>query len=120
MQKEVFSISATLLPRTILIAIVEQLEEDLESWKESINKDYRPGHAYLLSGMLDLCSIELKIRISFHYYSAVIALARLKINILPAQYTSIGKESEDKLLNSCGSIIELTRLVGVESYTPIS
>lgn len=120
MQKEVFSISATLLPRSILICIVERLEEELENWKDSITKEYRPGDECLLSGMLDLRSIELKVRISFHYYSAVIALSRLNINIMPSDCSAIARTSEEKLLNASRAIIELTRLIGVESHTPIS
>ncbi|KAJ5669246.1 hypothetical protein N7462_010316, partial [Penicillium macrosclerotiorum] len=110
-QIAVFSISATLLPSHIMVATIEELELELENWKDSIDEKYRPGHIFLQPDGLDSLSIGLKIKIAFHYYSASIALIRLKMNILSPDLKDSRLKSEMKLISACRSITELTRFI---------
>ena len=102
-----------------MASIINSFMLDLEGWKNTIIDQFQPGCALLQVGGVDSISIELKIRISCHYYSALIALARLKLNILSPESIKDRLECEKVLIHSCRSIIELTRHIDVETYTPI-
>lgn len=117
-QDTLFSTSATLIPSDAMVSI-DSFMLDLEGWKNTINDEFQPGRALLQLGGVDSISIELKIRISCHYYRAVIALARLKLNILSPQSIRGRLECEKVLIHSCRSIIEFARHIDVETYTPI-
>lgn len=90
---------------------------DLEGWKNTTKDEFQPGRAILQVGGMDSISLELKIRISCHYYSILIALARLKLNILSPESIQDRVKCEKVLIHSCHSIIELTRHIDVETYT---
>lgn len=111
--------SATLIPPQTMVTAIDSFMLDLEGWKNSINEQFRPRRTVLQVGGVESISVELKIRISCHYYSAVIALARLKLDLLTEGSTQDRRESEKALIDASRSIIELTRYIDVETYTPI-
>ncbi|KAJ5604016.1 hypothetical protein N7537_006972 [Penicillium hordei] len=114
-----FSITATLVPSIAIMTLIDSLNGELERWKESVGEDFRPGTLLQQSGCLNSLSVAVKIRLSYHYYSAVIALARLKLSVASRE-TNTGKlPCEQVLLHASRSIVELTRYIDVETYTPI-
>ncbi|KAJ5721925.1 uncharacterized protein N7483_009859 [Penicillium malachiteum] len=117
-QSSLFTISATLVPNNTLIARIEGFEIDLDRWQMSIVPHFRPG-CNLQANVMGSLLMELKLKISFHYYSAVIALARLKLSILPEDLISKRQETAKQLLHASRAIIDLTRYIDVETSTPI-
>lgn len=114
-----FSISATLIPSSTILNTIDALNGELERWRKSIGKDFRPGNSFQQSGSLDSLSIRLKLMLSYQYYSAVIALARLKLNVASWESDPSKLQAEQVLLHASRSIVELTRYIDVETYTPI-
>ncbi|KAJ6028138.1 hypothetical protein N7540_003714 [Penicillium herquei] len=118
-QSSLFTISATLVPDNTLVTSIDGFEADLERWKESIIDHFRPG-CNLQANVMGSLLMELKLKISFHYYSTVIALARLKLSILAESLVATRQETEKRLLHASRAIIDLTRYIDVEMSTPIS
>lgn len=114
-----FSISTTLIPVGSLHLALNAYSSELEDWKDTVPEEFRPGNPFAPSTILDSTWMSMALRLSYHYYSAVIALGRLRLN-LPHGDTCwpVGK-SKDALLNASRKIIELTRYIDLESYTPI-
>ncbi|KAJ5633714.1 hypothetical protein N7528_001556, partial [Penicillium herquei] len=117
-QSSLFTISATLFPDNVLITSIDGFEVDLERWKDSIIDHFRPG-CNLQANVMGSLFMESKLKISFHYYSAVIALARLKLSILAEDFIPKRQEAEKRLLQASRAIIDLTRYIDVETSTPI-
>lgn len=115
----IFSITATLIPSITITATIDSLNGELERWKESIGEEFRPGTVLQQSGSLNSLSVAVKIRLSYHYYSAVIALARLKLSVTSRETNTSKLPREQVLLHASRSIVELTRYIDVETYTPI-
>ncbi|GFF53867.1 hypothetical protein IFM51744_08216 [Aspergillus udagawae] len=114
-----FSISTTLVPASALHAAIDAYLLELEGWRESVPEEFRPGNFFPPSKMSDDTYISMALRLSYHYYSAVIALSRLRLNLPPANFYQQVTESKNALLAACSRIIELTRYIDLESYTPI-
>ncbi|KAJ6124366.1 hypothetical protein N7471_011683, partial [Penicillium samsonianum] len=114
-----FSISATLVPSSTILTTIDALNGELERWRKSIGKDFRPGNGFQQSGNLDSLSIRLKLMLSYQYYSAVIALARIKLNVASWESDPSKLQAEQVLLHASRSIVELTRYIDVETYTPM-
>ncbi|CAG8908611.1 unnamed protein product [Penicillium egyptiacum] len=114
-----FSISATLVPSSKILTNIDALTGELECWKKSICEDFQPGNDFQQSGRLDSLSIALKLMLSYQYHGATIALARLKVNVASSEADPSKLQAEQVLLRASRSIIELTRYIDVETYTPI-
>ncbi|PLB46037.1 hypothetical protein P170DRAFT_414839 [Aspergillus steynii IBT 23096] len=112
-----FSISASVNTEESYYTAIDHVEDRLERWKMALPGDFRPGghRSYSFSdpgfkmGILQThCS----------YYSLVIALARLTIQISPEK----GHRHEDskrKLMESARRLIELTQYIDKAPHTPI-
>jgi hypothetical protein len=120
-----FSISTTLVSPDTLHAAVDIYMDELEAWRMSIPEDFRPGAIFfppqnIAENNATSISISIALRLNFHYYSAVIALSRLYLN-LPR-----GKDSEQRstdcenaLLAAASRIVELTKYIDLASSTPV-
>ncbi|KAJ5727696.1 hypothetical protein N7493_005516 [Penicillium malachiteum] len=117
-QSSLFAISATLVPENTLVTSIDAFEVDLERWKDSIIDHFRPG-SNLQANVMGSLFMESKLKINFHYYSAVIALARLKLSILTEDLIQKRQETEKRLLLASRVIIDLTRYIDVKTSTPI-
>jgi hypothetical protein len=118
-QSALFTISATLISPSLLVPAIDDFELELEKWKQSIPEHFRPGSS-LHSVGLGILSAETKLKINFQYYSSVIALARLKLSVLPEESSHKRQEAEQRLLHTSRAIIDLTRYIDLEAYTPVS
>ncbi|KAL2850203.1 hypothetical protein BJY01DRAFT_210189 [Aspergillus pseudoustus] len=119
-----FTISTTLISTDTLQAAVAGFMDELEAWRMSIPEVFRPvaniPPQSIADGNNASISISMVLRLNFHYYSAVIALSRLYLN-LPRRKNSENrsKECESALLAAASRIAELTKYIDLASYTPV-
>ncbi|KAH8702516.1 hypothetical protein BGW36DRAFT_424789 [Talaromyces proteolyticus] len=114
-----FSISATLLPMASIRATIISFNCKLESWRLSVPEAFRPGNSLRSFNKLDNPSNMIFLRVHYHYYCAVIALARLGSSLPPAEAPYSLAERREMLLKACSTIIELTNQIDIAPYTPI-
>jgi hypothetical protein len=64
--------------------------------------------------------MQIAIRLQFYYYSAIIAIARLDLSVNSLRQNESGQsENKRTLMASARAIIELTKYIDTEAYTPI-
>lgn len=117
--ESLFSISATLRPAELSCTAIDVVSNDLEQWRVSIPEPFRPGSLFPSAGLQPHSSMEVALRIRYHYYSAVIALSRLDLQVSAERYKTRESESRMMLMNTARAIIELTRYIDAEPHTPI-
>ncbi|QKX53732.1 uncharacterized protein TRUGW13939_00812 [Talaromyces rugulosus] len=114
-----FSISATLLPTASVRDTLILFNRKLESWRLSVPEEFRPGTSLRCFNKPDNPSNMILLRLNYHYYCAVIALARLSSDLPPAEASYLLTERREMLLKACSTIIELTNQIDVAPCTPI-
>lgn len=100
-------------------AAIDIVSDDLEHWRNSIPEQYRPGLPFRPQHFMSPCALQVALRIHYYYYSGVIALSRLALNVGAANPGPRQSESKKALMNAARLIIELTRYIDAEAYTPI-
>lgn len=113
-----FSITATLVAADVTQAAINTFFVELEHWRSSIPEEFRPGNSSDTLKFSDSNLMAVIVRVHYHYYSVVIALSRLSLNIQRGE-TSLSVESKKALLNAARVIVELTNYIDIEGYTPI-
>ncbi|CAG8327954.1 unnamed protein product [Penicillium salamii] len=112
-----FSVTASTKSPDSLLPSVNLVETMLEDWRQSIPPIFRPGETLQRSVLADPHTKEIAIRTQFYYFHLVIALQRMKVHL------SSEKQKTDEylrtLLNAARQIVDLTRFIDVEPYTPV-
>ncbi|CAG8947778.1 unnamed protein product [Penicillium salamii] len=112
-----FSVTASTKSPESLLPSVNLVETKLEDWRQSIPPIFRPGETLQRSVLADPHTKEIAIRTQFYYFHLVIALQRMKVHL------SSEKQKTDEylrtLLNAARQIVDLTRFIDVEPYTPV-
>ncbi|GKT69017.1 fungal specific transcription factor [Colletotrichum tofieldiae] len=116
-----FSVSGSLKTRTQYQAALDRIQGLAERWRMSIPKDFRPGMPYMHHGSLNPGTRMAFIQTSYNYYALTIALDRLALHIEENQTgrEMIREEHKRRLMNTARAVVELTRYIDVDSYTPI-
>ncbi|GKT96885.1 fungal specific transcription factor [Colletotrichum tofieldiae] len=116
-----FSVSGSLKTRTQYQAALDRIQGLAERWRMSIPKDFRPGMPYMHHGSLNPGTRMAFIQTSYNYYALTIALDRLALHIEENQpgREMIREEHKRRLMNTARAVVELTRYIDVDSYTPI-
>jgi hypothetical protein len=114
-----FSISTTLISAETLHAAVEAHMDELEAWRISIPEDFRPGSDFPPPNVAETTLMAMALRLNYHYYSAVIALSRLYLNLPRRNSHHRSTEYENALLVAACRVVELTKFIDLASYTPI-
>lgn len=114
-----FSISAISMTPKLIHESIEHLLADLEQWRVSIPDDFRPGKMLIASKFSDRTWLSSTLRLHFQYHSLVIALSRLTLSLNLGESSRATMESRRALLNAARMIVDLTRYIEVEAYTPI-
>jgi hypothetical protein len=115
-----FSINTALSSAASIQADIAAFRAELEAWKASIAEECRPDSPFQGLAPFGPTPLAVKLQIHYHYYSIVIALARLELNLSSRGVSSCPAiENELKLLNSAWKIIELTKYIDTDTYTPI-
>lgn len=119
MYEMLFSVSATLNTEETYRVAIDFVTDELSAWRDSIPEPFRPGLPFQNRTFGSPCSTDVKIKLHFHYHSALIAVARLEL-MLGSDTSGYRKnESKKVLIQSARSIIELTRYIDTEGYTPL-
>lgn len=100
-----------------LLPAVDHIQNLLEDWRQSIPLPYRPLESLQRSVLADLGTKEIAMRTNFYYFHLVIAIERMKIHLCPERKTL--ENSLRTLLTAARTIVELTRFIDVEPYTPV-
>lgn len=114
-----FSITATLVAADVTQASINTFNIELEHWRSSIPEEFRPGNSSDVLKFSDSTLMAVTVRVHYHYYSVVIALSRLSLNVQHEGSSHSVTESKKALLNAARVIVELTRYIDIEGYTPI-
>ncbi|KAL3450226.1 hypothetical protein BJX65DRAFT_24554 [Aspergillus insuetus] len=118
MQSTLFNISSSLLPPASLQSITDAFSLDLERWRQPINDWFRPGHSFQTFCAAESKAMSVKLRVQYHYYGALIALARVRLRTSQNEAIHNRLDSENRLLGASRTVIELTRYIDVEPYIP--
>lgn len=100
-------------------AAIDTVSEDLERWRSSIPKEFRPGEPFRPQYFMNPCSMQVALRTHYFYYNAVISFSRLTLHVGAERPGEGQAESKKNLMNAARLIIELTRYIDPEAYTPI-
>jgi hypothetical protein len=121
-----FSVSATGKSIQAYRAILDQLIEEHEAWRQSIPAQMRPSDSLRPNALPGQQLLNICIMISYLYYFSKLALLRTSIvldmnnrpegNVSPSSKQSI-EETKVALMHTARSILELTRFINVEPYT---
>ena len=114
-----FSISATLNSAQLCHAAIDAVNNDLESWRNFIPKQFRPGESFQPGYFSEQRSMAVALRAHYHYYSVVIALSRISLHGDADSTSHRRLKSKEALLNAARVIIELTRYVDTEDHAPV-
>ncbi|KAL4783737.1 fungal-specific transcription factor domain-containing protein [Aspergillus varians] len=112
-----FSISASTQTDDTTIAAVDHVHALLEEWRLSIPPDFRPKEPIQRRRLIDGASKEIALRTHYYYYHVIIALERLTLHV--SRDMARSDNSMRNLLNTAREVINLTRYIDVEPYTPV-
>ncbi|KAL1990980.1 hypothetical protein VTN49DRAFT_5484 [Thermomyces lanuginosus] len=114
-----FSVTALLKTPDEYYSAISQVYDDLERWRCSLPKEVRPGEAFRPQYHTSSCSLLICLRSHFYYYGAVIALCRLTLHVGAGTESPYVEEAKKRLMYTARQIIENTRYIDAEPYTPI-
>jgi hypothetical protein len=98
---------------------LDRIQHDLESWKDSVPIQFRPGSPLQSYRMSHPHLQELALRIHFAYYNLQICMSRVSLHIRSQGDSSRRSQSRSCLLRAARSIIESTPFITMEPFTPV-
>lgn len=116
--ESLFSVSASTRPAASQVAALHDARTLLEKWRVLVPVEFRPleqlNSAHLVHPKTKLIALSTQ----YYYYHLVIAIERLNIR-LGSDQGSTPEDCHSRLVHAAKTIIELTRFIDVEPYTPI-
>lgn len=112
-----FSISATLSSTNTSRAAICMVNDDLERWRQSIPEPFRPGGSFHPTRFPNHVSMRVALRVRLYYCCAVIAVSRISLHFEDS-HSRQQAESKMALMNAARDVVELTRYIDAEPYTP--
>lgn len=100
----------------VQLAAIDRIRGLLEEWRTTVPEQFRPHDAHRASIFRDLKSRNVAIQTNYYYYHLVIALERLTIHL---DREGNRQDSRRQLMNAARAVIELTKYIDVEAYTPV-
>lgn len=113
-----FNISATMKTVSQTQNAIDQVSCELERWKASIPKPYQPGSPFHPPNFANRVATFAAVRTHLHYYSTVIALARINLQVSAEGHPDRLSQCTEALMASARGIVELTRHIDLEAYAP--
>ncbi|KAF2017079.1 hypothetical protein BU24DRAFT_490316 [Aaosphaeria arxii CBS 175.79] len=113
-----FSISATLRSPSSYQAAIAHVRRILEEWRLSIPADLRPGSADNFPKAASTGVALAALQVHFSYYQIVIGLERLTLH-LDTEDGAEAQMSRQRLMDTARTILELTKFIDVQPYTPV-
>lgn len=114
-----FSVSATMNSVDVYYAAIDTVSDDLERWRMSIPKEFRPGEPFRPQHFMNPCAMEVALKTHYLYYNAVFSFSRLTLHVGAERSDERQAKSKRDLMNAARVVIELTRYIDPEAYTPI-
>lgn len=98
---------------------IDLLKEELEKWRTSIPEPFRPGSTLKMRDMPS-STIKIALRLQLFYYNALIAFSRVTAHIGADEPSNLERQNESKMsmMRCARSVLELTKFIDVETYTP--
>ncbi|KAL4868033.1 hypothetical protein BDV12DRAFT_186179 [Aspergillus spectabilis] len=112
-----FSTSASAQSYDANIAAIDHVHGLLEEWRLSIPLEFRPKEHLQRHRLIDGACKEIALRTHYYYYHLTIALERLTLHV--SRDIGRSENSMRALLNTAREVINLTRYIDVEPYTPV-
>lgn len=113
-----FSVSASMRSAASQLAVVQNVRTSLEKWRMMVPVDYRPLEPLNSAKLVDSKTKHIALSTQYYYYHLVIALERLSIR-LGSDHGITPEECHTRLVQAAKTVVELTRFIDVEPYTPI-
>ncbi|KAE8418970.1 major facilitator superfamily domain-containing protein [Aspergillus pseudocaelatus] len=113
-----FSISATQSSTETYYTTIDYVQERLEKWRLTVPEPFRPGESCPQQTFNDPVSKMVALQTHYSYYSMVIALARLTLQI-GSDDGARQDDSRRSLMASARRIIELTQYIDKAPHTPL-
>jgi hypothetical protein len=113
-----FSATATLNSQDMYCEAIELVRQELEQLRTSIPEHLRPGNPFKPRIFTEPSTSAIGLRIHFAYYNTLIALSRVGLHISTGDSSQLQFRSITDLLRAARSILDLTRHVEMEPYTP--
>lgn len=113
-----FSVTASTRPAESQLALIDQIHDLLEDWRESIPLDFRPGEPIQRSRLITTSTKQVMLQTHYYYHHLIIALERLTLHI-DQERGRKWEESKYNLLNAARTVVELIQFIDVAPYTPV-
>lgn len=113
-----FSVSASTRPAASQLTAVKNVRTSLEKWRMMVPVDYRPLEPLNSTNLVNPKTKRIALSTQYYYYHLVIAIERLSIRLGSDDEASL-EECHSRLVQAAKTVIELTRFIDVEPYTPI-
>ncbi|GME36869.1 Fungal specific transcription factor domain containing protein [Neofusicoccum parvum] len=119
--ENLFAINATGKSATAYYSIIDELSANLEAWRASIPEPFRPGAEFRARAFRGPPATTLAIFVQYLYYSVLLALSRATLHVAATSVEHAARHQEGKrlLMRTARSILELTKYIEVETYTPV-
>ncbi|KAL1982398.1 hypothetical protein VTN96DRAFT_1368 [Rasamsonia emersonii] len=114
-----FSVSARMRSPDQYFAAIDRVDADLERWRNSIPEGFRPGEPFRPQNCKTASSMLITLRSHFFYYGVVVALCRLTLHVGAGSSSPRLEEAKKRLMHTARHVIENTRYIDAEPYTPI-
>ncbi|KAI9927059.1 hypothetical protein MW887_003441 [Aspergillus wentii] len=114
-----FSITATWNTEASYYAKIDNMNDLLERWRQSIPLVFRPGEPFRAQSFHSSCETYIALRTHFFYYDARIALCRLTLHLGRNDDGPRQVSCKKVIMQTSRSIIELLRYIDMEPYTPV-
>ncbi|KAJ0103941.1 hypothetical protein J7T55_010958 [Diaporthe amygdali] len=113
-----FSVSASTRPATSHFAAIDNVRTSLEKWRLLMPVEFRPQEPLRHTHLVDPKTKHIALSTHYYYHHLVIALERLSLR-LGGDHGTHQEECHHRLVQAAKAVIELTRFIDVEPYTPI-
>ncbi|KAF7594137.1 hypothetical protein BBP40_009986 [Aspergillus hancockii] len=113
-----FSTSAARNSAEACYASIDHIQDRLEKWRLSVPAEFRPGDSSHSLTFTDPTSKMVALQTHYSYYSLVIGLARLTLQIGPDDEAR-HQDSKRTLVASARRIIEMTQYIDKAAHIPL-
>jgi hypothetical protein len=115
-----FSISSIMKSTDQYYAAIDRVNDDLEKWRLGIPLDFRPGEQFRPQNLGTPAAMMMGLRAHYSYYQVVMSICRLTLHVgAGGPPTPRSEECMKRLMSVARAVIELTRYIDAEPYTPI-
>ncbi|OAL04209.1 hypothetical protein IQ06DRAFT_95615 [Phaeosphaeriaceae sp. SRC1lsM3a] len=114
-----FSVSATLNSAEECFLQMDRINDELQSWLDSIPHSLRPGSSLQQHRPSPLHMQEMALRIHFAYYNLRICISRMTLHRCPNGGSPRRSENSKCLLTMARAVIESTYMIAMNPFTPV-